>query len=184
MDAPTKTLFPDRIAVTGSDGFIFTALAGSFQPNALGIYADMHGNVGMDRRLVRTSSHNVAGGSARTGGGKRTGRARGGDWYHDRSFARSAQRYPIFPDSAGVMRDFVWSVKCPRDGFLQIRIRNIMSNRSCLMNPIRTGDQMTARSRSRREFLAASAALSSGALLPVRGREADPGRAGARRAHV
>jgi sulfatase modifying factor 1 len=45
-DLRTKKLFPqwEKYAVAGSDGFEFTAPAGSFQPNKFGLY-DMHGNV-------------------------------------------------------------------------------------------------------------------------------------------
>ena len=43
-DAALKAKFPDReYGIHASDGYVFTAPAGSFQPNAFGLY-DMHGN--------------------------------------------------------------------------------------------------------------------------------------------
>ena len=44
-DAATKVKFPDWTIKAGkaSDGYVFTAPAGSFKPNAFGLY-DMHGN--------------------------------------------------------------------------------------------------------------------------------------------
>jgi formylglycine-generating enzyme required for sulfatase activity len=43
-DATAKAKFPNwRFTIKASDGYVFTAPAGSFQPNAFGLY-DMHGN--------------------------------------------------------------------------------------------------------------------------------------------
>jgi formylglycine-generating enzyme required for sulfatase activity len=43
-DATAKARFPDwEHTIRGSDGYVFTAPAGSFKPNAFGLY-DMHGN--------------------------------------------------------------------------------------------------------------------------------------------
>jgi formylglycine-generating enzyme required for sulfatase activity len=102
VDASARRRFPDRIAIRGSDGHIFTARVASFKPNALGIY-DMHGNVwewcadwfGPYPSGPHTDPRGPADADAKFGFGRVI---RGGDWYHDWSFARSAQRYPIPPN--------------------------------------------------------------------------------------
>jgi formylglycine-generating enzyme required for sulfatase activity len=97
MDTLGHATFPDRTPIAASDGFVFTAPVGSFRPNALGIH-DMHGNVwewtadwfaAPPPAAPQTDPRGPDSGKDKV--------VRGGDWYHDWSFARSAQRYPIYP---------------------------------------------------------------------------------------
>ena len=98
VDADAHAAFPDRIALQASDGHILTATIGSYRANPWGLH-DMHGNVwewcgdwfAPHAAEEEVDPHGPA-------GPQPAGRViKGGDWYHDWSFARPAPRYPIPP---------------------------------------------------------------------------------------
>ncbi len=97
VDAKAHAVYPERIHLAGDDGRLFTAPVGSYKPNAWSLY-DMHGNVwewcgdwfaphAADPQTDPTGPNEQPAGRV----------IKGGDWYHDWSFARPAQRYPIPP---------------------------------------------------------------------------------------
>lgn len=101
VDALAKVKFPDRIAIDNFDGYVFTAPVGNYKPNGFGLF-DMHGNVwewtadgfGDPPPVLDKSVPQV---DPRGAEKARDKVIRGGDWYHDWSYARCAQRTPIPP---------------------------------------------------------------------------------------
>lgn len=95
-DSTLEPVYPDRNSLAGSDGRLFTAPVGSYEPNAWGL-CDMRGNVW---EWCADWYGEIQPGPAIDPTGPPEGRARvikGGDWYHDWVFARAASRYPIPP---------------------------------------------------------------------------------------
>jgi formylglycine-generating enzyme len=104
-DAAAKTKFPDwNGTIKASDGYIFTSPAGSFQPNAFGLY-DMHGDAWQwcsdwyGEEYYATSPKDDPIGPD-SGGGRVI---RGGSWNSRPTLARSAERVKQTPDD----RDFL-----------------------------------------------------------------------------
>ena len=101
-DATAKAKFPNWKATEGifamkaSDGFAFTSPAGSFQPNAFGLY-DMHGNAWQwcaDRYAAEYYAKSPA--DDPTGPDSGDDRVlRGGSWNYWPYFARSAGRFRL-----------------------------------------------------------------------------------------
>jgi formylglycine-generating enzyme required for sulfatase activity len=96
MDATGKAKVPGVpwTAASCSDSYAYTAPAGSFKPNAFGLY-DMHGNVWEWVQDVHHENYQgaPADGSAWVSGGNQARRVlRGGAWYFDPGFLRSADR--------------------------------------------------------------------------------------------
>jgi formylglycine-generating enzyme required for sulfatase activity len=102
MDTTGKAKVPGVTwtAASCSDGYAYTAPAGSLKPNAFGLY-DMHGNAW---EWVQDQYHEnyqgaPADGSAWVSGGEQARRVlRGGAWYYDPRILRSAGRIRYAPD--------------------------------------------------------------------------------------
>jgi formylglycine-generating enzyme required for sulfatase activity len=103
-DAAVKTKFPGlaQHALKAGDGYVFTSPAGSFRPNAFGLY-DMHGNAwqacadwyGAEYYAASPADDPVGPDSG-------NGRVhRGGSWFVGPADARSAGRSGAAPDHRG-----------------------------------------------------------------------------------
>ena len=103
-DAAAKAKFPDwKHTIKASDGYVFTAPVGQFQPNAFGLY-DMHGNAWQwcsDRDCTLRSRY-YAKSPADDPTGPKFGDDRvlwGGSWFNGPVGTRSAKRSgnpPVF----------------------------------------------------------------------------------------
>ena len=100
-DATFKASFPSGgYTIKAHDGFVFTSPAGSFQPNAFGLY-DMHGNA-WQWWADKYGDRYYAAASAEDPPGPDTGDLRvlrGGSWVDGPIFARSSKRSAITPGS-------------------------------------------------------------------------------------
>lgn len=92
-DQTTKKTFSDSPVAPCEDGFVYTSPAGSFRPNAFGLY-DMHGNVWNWTEDCRNESYHGApiDASARTSGDCGYRVVRGGSWFSAPQVLRSANR--------------------------------------------------------------------------------------------
>jgi formylglycine-generating enzyme required for sulfatase activity len=100
-DAAVKRAYPDWTAAECDDGFVNTSPAGSFAPNAFGLY-DMHGNVWewtSDCWADDYSSGQPVEGAAFTNASCSTRVVRGGSWSSSPRGLRSALRYGYSPDN-------------------------------------------------------------------------------------
>jgi formylglycine-generating enzyme required for sulfatase activity len=100
-DIRTRQGYPlwgkDWVNADCDDGHVYTAPVGSFQPNAFGLY-DMHGNAWewvQDCRNDYTAEPRTADAIERTNCAQRL--LRGGGWFSDPRYVRSAFRYHYVP---------------------------------------------------------------------------------------
>jgi formylglycine-generating enzyme required for sulfatase activity len=119
IDAQTKAKFPHlRTQIFASDGYVFTAPAGSFRPNPFGLY-DMHGNVlqlcsdWYDPNYYESSPTDDPQGPAE--GLFRV--VRGGSWYSGPFRCRSAARAADLPtiSKVGFANGFRVAVSFPNN---------------------------------------------------------------------
>lgn len=94
-DRSIRETFPDQPVAECRDGFVYTAPAGSFRPNGFGLY-DTIGNV---REWVSDCLHKTYAGAPADGtpwlteGDCRYRMLRGGSWFSEPWYVRSANRY-------------------------------------------------------------------------------------------